>query len=372
MEEAMAEMQLNRQKEQRYKSSPLRDHQYEEPDDRQIYRDQRQRSRGIIQSQRYELQHQNRPQLQQQNQQYSKREYIQNLRSEMQPSHRQNQLTENEWEDTSLIHDIIRSTDARGRDGMLLSRNQVLTELGIRLDEQEYTSRMREQRHNVQRHQQPWPRDQGYGVAGVRGPQSQRNPQQNLSSQQESRASTLPDDQTWIQDVLHSAKKGNVSADVLESLIESVAEEQTQQQPNHRDSVDSWMVDALKSAKKGNYSADVLETLMESVACPDEESSSVHNSPLEGEQRNSSDSWIMDALKSAKRDGYSADALRTLVESVGVSDRNAAEKPKPPPEEEVRTRFRDRNSVDSWMADARQESSANPDVLEELLGAQAI
>jgi hypothetical protein len=373
MEEAMSEMRLNQQtNEQRYKSVP-----YEEPDDRQIYRDQQQRSRRMIQSQRYELQHQNRPQQKQQqqqsqqqqrqNQQYSKREYIQDLRSQVQLQHQENLNSEDEWEDTSLIHDIIRSTEARGRGGTLLSRNQVLAELGIRLDEQEQTSGMREQRHNMQRYQQPRQQDQDYRVAGARAPQPQRNQQQNYQSQQERRASKLPDDQTWIQDVLHSAKKGKVSADVLDALIESVAEDQMQQQPNHRDSVDSWMVDALKSAKKGNYSADVLETLMESVACADDEESSAHNSQLEGEQRNSSDSWIIDALQSAKRDGYSADALRTLVETVGASDGNAGEKRKPPSELE-RSCFRDRNSVDSWMADAQRASSANPDILEELMG----
>lgn len=290
--------------------------------------------------------------------QFSKRNYIQELRRQQQPEPPQNQH-ETKWEETSLIHDIIEATDARGRNGEPLSRNQVLAELGIRLDEQEQFLELREQSQPQDRHV---PRR---AIATQPQQQQQNHPLQGT------RTSKLPDDQAWIQDVLQSAKKGNISAEVLNDLIESISGQNrcdandiqhSQLQGKHRNSVESWMADALQSASKGSYSADVLETLIESTSEQIDEDAT---KPSRREERNSIDSWVIDALKSAKREGYSADALKALVDS--LPDTITNEKTQQPPKQDESPCFRDRNTIDSWMADAQHASSACPDILQELL-----
>ena len=268
------------------------------------------------------------------------------------------QSQSDEWDTTNLIHEIISSTEARGEDGELLSRDQLLTELGIRLDEREIASQMHEQRRlaESQLHQQPPIQHRHLNTA--------QDSYQQLEQEHTRESAKLPDDQTWIQDVLQSASKGNIPSDVLDALVINAASsnnQNSQLQGQHRSSVESWIADVLHTAEKEHYSRQVLETLMESASR--DSAKETQNLPLQGYQRNSVYSWLVYALQSAKREGYSSDALKALVDS--VSDINFEDTARKPIEQENPLKI-DRNSTDSWIADA-QQSGAAPEVIEELL-----
>ena len=135
---------------------------------------------------------------------------------------------------------------------------------------------------------------------------------------QENRISKWPDDQTWIQDVLDSTKKGNVSPDVFETLMEYIPNLNEQDQPQHpplhrdgRNSVESWMIDALQTANRGKSYEEVLAMLKENLSPANEEGKA------EYEHRESDDdSWLKDAIRFARKEGYTTAALKALVDSV--------------------------------------------------------
>ena len=274
----------------------------------------------------------------------------------------QPQCQSDEWDATNIIYDIIGSTGARGEDGELLSRNQLLTELGIRLDEREIASQMYEQRRLAQRqlHQQPLTQSRQLNTA--------RDSHQQLEHEPCRGTAQLPDDQTWIQDVLQCATKRNIPPDVLDALVASAAPSNSQDAPlqgQQRSSVESWMSDVLHTMEKEHCSRQVLDTLMES-ASRDSAKETQHLS-LQGEQRNSVYSCLVDALQSAKREGYSPDALKALVDS--VSEMNFEDTTKQPLDQD-NPLMKDRNSTESWIADA-QQSGAAPEVIDELLRADS-
>lgn len=144
------------------------------------------------------------------------------------------------FDDRSLMDDILLATNARGENGELLSRDEILAEMGVVLP----------------------PRDEG----AVRRC-SRSRPMRHIPRQSSARHA-IPDDHTWVQEVLR-LPSGLVPPESLQSLLDSVnggggGMWQSQRTLQSTSSAQTWMEDVLR-APPDTLPPEILQTLLDSV-----------------------------------------------------------------------------------------------------------
>lgn len=241
---------------------------------------------------------------QQQQQQQQPQRYPGSLRNLT--TYRPSTTTTMDWEEESLMDDILRATDARGRNGEVLSRNEVLEEMGLipprERDNSENDGRQfprqrqqHQQHHELSRWQEPQkppPHEQ------TRRQEQQQSQQQHESQSgiRTSKLKSIPDDETWLQEVLISSHKQACSADIIKHLIESVSRECKEDEPipsslqqqednffQDRNSIDTWMEDVRRSS---NVCPVVLQELMGAKSDSCSGSGSAHHTSSDTSRNN--------------------------------------------------------------------------------------
>eukprot|EP00804_Cyclotella_cryptica_P006311 CCRYP_010166-RA/>CCRYP_010166-RA protein AED:0.04 eAED:0.04 QI:0/-1/0/1/-1/1/1/0/1027 len=201
------------------------------------------------------------------------------------------------WEESSLMDDILRATEARGRNGELLSRNEVLAELGILpSNAREYSDGDgRGRQFPRQQQQQQWQHELPQWQEPQKQPPQRREPprrqEQHFRQQQNepqharrtSKLQSIPDDQTWIQEVLFSSNKQGYSADAIKALLESVPRECKEDDPipsslqqeneTYFQDRETWLEDVQRTS---NVCPVVLQELMEARSGSGSGSKSAH------------------------------------------------------------------------------------------------
>ncbi|KAL7478255.1 hypothetical protein ACHAW6_004028 [Cyclotella cf. meneghiniana] len=243
---------------------------------------------------------------QQQQQQQQPQRYPGSLRNltTYQPS----TTTTMDWEEESLMDDILRATDARGRNGEVLSRNEVLEEMGLipprARDNSENDGHPRQfarQQQQQQQYHEPsrWQEPQKPPPHEQARRQEQQQSQQQHELQPGNRTSKLqsiPDDETWFQEVLITSHKQECSPDIIKHLIESVSRECKEDEPipsslqqqednffQDRNSIDTWMDDVRRSS---NVCPVVLQELMEARSACGSSSGSAHHTSSDTSRNN--------------------------------------------------------------------------------------